>query len=89
MNKINSSRPRANTITVILEPLQLEERNDGFQNKWPRLIFFFLLKGKNEMCREPPIQLFRKAVTFSGGKLLWLLMTQGLKYSGKKGKARG
>ena len=35
---------------MILEPLQLEERNDGLENKWPRLIFFFfLLKEKKKL----------------------------------------
>lgn len=33
--------------------------------------------------RSPQLNYFRKVVTFSGDKLFWLTMTQGLKYGGK------
>ena len=52
---------------MILEPLQLEERNDGLENKWPRLIFYFFpFKRKKKTCIEPLIKLLRKGCHFFG-----------------------
>ena len=36
---------------MILESQQLEERNDRLENKWLRLISFFLLKEKKKVYR--------------------------------------